>query len=113
MSPSTQRAVIMVGAFLMTFLFERERDTMNTLALAAFIILIWFPPALFSISFQLSFAAVLSILYGLSCIQRAAPIDRQNAKTGLSRARRRPIEKAQHTWVCEHLSEDCNAAIGP
>jgi competence protein ComEC len=47
MSPSTQRAVIMVGAFLMTFLFERERDTLNTLALAAFIILILFPPSLF------------------------------------------------------------------
>jgi hypothetical protein len=29
-----------------------------------------------------------------------------------SRARRRPIEKAQ-PWVCEHLSEACNAAIGP
>ena len=25
----------------------------------------------------------------------------------------RPIEKAQHTWVCEHLPEACNAAIGP
>ncbi len=85
MSPSTQRAVIMVGAFLMTFLFERESDTMNTLALAAFIILIWFPPALFSISFQLSFAAVLSIIYGLSCIQQAAPIDGQNAKSGIVR----------------------------
>jgi competence protein ComEC len=81
MSPSTQRAVIMVGAFLMTFLFERERDTLNTLALAAFIILILFPPALFSISFQLSFMAVLSILYGMSCIQKAAPIDGQNVKT--------------------------------
>jgi competence protein ComEC len=86
MSPSTQRAVIMVGAFLMTFLFERERDTLNTLALAAFIILIWFPPALFSISFQLSFAAVLSILYGLSCIQKTAPIDAQNAKTGIAKS---------------------------
>jgi competence protein ComEC len=84
MSPSTQRAVIMVGAFLMTFLFERESDTMNTLALAAFIILIWFPPALFSISFQLSFAAVLSIIYGLSCIQQAAPLDGHNAKSGIA-----------------------------
>ncbi|MCK4986348.1 MAG: hypothetical protein KAS40_12550, partial [Desulfobacterales bacterium] len=36
----------------------------------------------------------------------------QNLRSG-SRARRRPIEKAQHTWVCEHLSEACNAAIGP
>jgi len=59
---------------------------MNTLALAAFIILIWFPPALFSISFQLSFAAVLSIIYGLSCIQQAAPLDGQNAKSGIARS---------------------------
>jgi competence protein ComEC len=86
MSPSTQRAVIMVGAFLMTFLFERERDTLNTLALAALIILICFPPALFSISFQLSFAAVLSILYGLSCTQKTASIDAQNAKSGIARS---------------------------
>ena len=82
MSPSTQRAVIMVGAFLMTFLFEREPDTLNTLALAAFIILIWFPPVLFSISFQLSFMAVLSILYGLSCVRQAPPVDSQKARTG-------------------------------
>jgi ComEC/Rec2-related protein len=82
MSPSTQRAVIMVGAFLMTFLFERERDTLNTLALAAFIILICFPPAVFSISFQLSFMAVLSILYGLACIQKATPTLGQTVPTG-------------------------------
>jgi hypothetical protein len=25
----------------------------------------------------------------------------------------RTIGKAQHTWVCEHLPEACNAAIGP
>ncbi|MBW2517297.1 MAG: ComEC/Rec2 family competence protein, partial [Deltaproteobacteria bacterium] len=91
MSPSTQRAVIMVGAFLMTFLFERERDTLNTLALAAFIILIWFPPALFSISFQLSFMAVLSILYGLVCIQKAAPIDGQSDPTGFAYQLRRKL----------------------
>ena len=91
MSPSTQRAVIMVGAFLMTFLFERESDAMNTLALAAFIILIWFPPALFSISFQLSFAAVLSIIYGLSCIQQAAPVEGQNAKGGIANQLRRKL----------------------
>ena len=91
MSPSTQRAVIMVGAFLMTFLFERERDTLNTLALAAFIILIWFPPALFSISFQLSFMAVLSILYGLACIQKAAPIVGQSDPTGFAYQLRRKL----------------------
>ena len=66
MSPSTQRAVIMVSLFLLTFLFEREHDLMNTLSLAAMLILIFNPPALFSVSFQLSFSAVLSIVYGLS-----------------------------------------------
>ncbi|MBC2694185.1 MAG: DNA internalization-related competence protein ComEC/Rec2 [Desulfobacteraceae bacterium] len=66
MSPSTQRAVIMVTVFFMTFLFEREHDPINTLAIAAMIILLVHPPSLFSISFQLSFIAVLAIIYGLS-----------------------------------------------
>jgi len=69
MSPSTQRAVIMVTVFLMAFLFEREHDPMNTLAVAAMLILIIHPPSLFSISFQLSFTAVLAIIYGLSRVQ--------------------------------------------
>jgi len=66
MSPSTQRAVIMATVFLMAFLFEKEQDPMNTLAMAAMIILVAYPPSLFSISFQLSFIAVLSIIYGWS-----------------------------------------------
>jgi competence protein ComEC len=70
MAPSTARAVIMVGVFLMTFLFEREHDLMNTLALAAMLILIVHPPSVFSISFQLSFSAVLSIIYGLSKVHK-------------------------------------------
>ncbi len=70
MAPSTQRAVIMVGVFLMTFLFEREHDLMNTLALAAMLILIVHPPSVFSISFQLSFSAVLSIIYGLAKVKK-------------------------------------------
>ena len=69
MSPSTQRAVIMVTVFLAAFLFEREHDPMNTLAVAALLILVVHPPSLFSISFQLSFTAVLAILYGLSRVQ--------------------------------------------
>jgi competence protein ComEC len=81
MSPSTQRAVIMVTAFLMTFLAERETDTINTLALAAFIILIIYPPSLFSISFQLSFMAVSSIIYGFSHIRLLNPDGRVKAKT--------------------------------
>jgi competence protein ComEC len=65
-SPSTQRALIMVAVFLLALLAERETDLMNTLALAALGILIVQPASLFSISFQLSFAAVWSIVYGLN-----------------------------------------------
>jgi competence protein ComEC len=63
-SPSTQRALLMVSVFLLAFLAERETDLMNTLALAGFCILAVQPASLFSISFQLSFAAVGSIVYG-------------------------------------------------
>jgi competence protein ComEC len=69
LSPSTQRAVLMVSVFLMTFLLSKEQDSTNTLALAALVILMADPPALFSISFQLSFTTVFAIIYGFSAIQ--------------------------------------------
>jgi len=65
MSPSTQRAVVMITLFLLTFLGRDEHEPMNTLVWAALIILIVAPALLFSISFQLSFAAVSSILFGI------------------------------------------------
>ena len=66
MSPSTQRALIMVAVFLMTFLVERDHDLLNSLALAAMALLVIHPPILYSISFQFSFTAVLSIIYGMT-----------------------------------------------
>ena len=69
LSPSTQRAVLMVSVFLMTFLLAKEQDSLNTLALAAVVILVVDPPALFSISFQLSFVTVFVIIVGFSSIQ--------------------------------------------
>ncbi|MDY6903585.1 MAG: DNA internalization-related competence protein ComEC/Rec2 [Thermodesulfobacteriota bacterium] len=69
MSPATQRAVIMVSVFLIAIVIERDHSLMNTLALAALVILIVDPPALFSVSFQLSFAAVFFIIYGMTAVQ--------------------------------------------
>ncbi|MBW2513724.1 MAG: ComEC family competence protein [Deltaproteobacteria bacterium] len=69
MSPSTQRAVVMVGVFLLTLLFDREQDLINTICIAAMLILVIHPPSLFSISFQLSFTAVTVIVTGVSLIQ--------------------------------------------
>jgi len=60
---SVIRAAIMVITFLFSILLDRERNLLHTLALAAFLILLFSPPSLFDVSFQLSFIAVLSILY--------------------------------------------------
>ena len=68
MSPSTQRAVIMVTVFLATFFLKRPQDTLNSVAVAALAILIIQPPSLFAVSFQLSFAAVVTIVLGLPLI---------------------------------------------
>jgi competence protein ComEC len=60
---SVIRATFMVIVFFISIVFDRERHLLHTLALAAFFILIFSPPSLFDVSFQLSFLAVLSILY--------------------------------------------------
>ncbi len=66
MSPSTLRATIMATAFLTGILLGRTQDTITSLSVAALVILILDPPALFSISFQLSFIAVIAIVIGSS-----------------------------------------------
>ncbi|MFO8113108.1 MAG: ComEC/Rec2 family competence protein [Desulfosalsimonadaceae bacterium] len=65
MSPSTQRAVIMICIFLAAYVFDRQYNRANTVAAAALGILAVSPQSLFDISFQLSFAAVAAILMGL------------------------------------------------
>ena len=80
-SPSTQRAVIMVAVFLLTFLFEKEQDPLNTLALAALLILTADPPSLYSISFQLSFTAVFAIIYGLSRVKKREAVPKTKFNT--------------------------------
>jgi len=60
---SSQRAMIMVLAFLASLILGREREVWSTLGLAGLIILLIEPNALFSVSFQLSFMAVIGILW--------------------------------------------------
>jgi competence protein ComEC len=87
-SPSTQRALLMVVVFLLSLLADRETDLMNTLALAAFAILCVQPASLFSISFQLSFVAVLSIVYAYEYLRAAQPDARPEADGRAARVRR-------------------------
>lgn len=59
---SVMRAVIMATFVGLAFVFRKPQYSLNTLLLAAFIILVFSPDALFSLSFQLSFCSVASIL---------------------------------------------------
>ena len=62
-SVSVQRAFIMVTIYIVALIFNRERDLYHALALAALVILLMQPSALFGASFQLSFVSVLGILF--------------------------------------------------
>jgi ComEC/Rec2-related protein len=62
-SPSTQRAEVMVLAYLLLVLLGRPGEVWSALALAALVILSLSPLRLFSISFQLSFVAVAALIY--------------------------------------------------
>ncbi len=62
LSPSVQRAGLMISIFIIGNLLSRNRDTYNTLAISAFILLLFQPNLLFNTGFQLSYAAVLGII---------------------------------------------------
>ncbi len=96
MFPSTRRAVIMIAIFLLAVWAEREQDSFNTLAAAALAMALYHPLVIFSLSFQLSFAAVGAILYGFS---------------------RRSVSYEQgprniRSWIYESLFISCCALLG-
>jgi len=64
------RSFIMINTFLLGLLIGRKGFWLNSLLFAAFLICLWEPSAILSISFQLSFLAVLFI--GL-CIKEQGP----------------------------------------
>lgn len=61
-SPSVNRAALMFSMLAIGQLLGLRSNSFNTLAAAAFILLVVDPSMLFSLGFQLSFVAVLSIL---------------------------------------------------
>lgn len=58
---SAIRSTVMMTIIIGGWALERPTDLLNSLATAAFVILIWQPQQLFQASFQLSFLVVLSI----------------------------------------------------
>ncbi len=58
----TQRACMMTGVALLAILLDRNPFSMRLVAFAATMILLFRPEALLSVSFQMSFAAVLTLI---------------------------------------------------
>lgn len=61
-SPSACRAAVMLGMLLAAPLLRRESDPLTTLGAAAFVLLLQNPWSIASVSFQLSFAAMLGLI---------------------------------------------------
>jgi len=56
------RAAIIFAVLVIGYIIKREPDNLNSLALAALLILLWNPKAFFDPSFRLSFVSVASII---------------------------------------------------
>lgn len=68
--PSAVRATIMMSIVVLGWSMHRPVDLLNSLAAAAFLILLWDPRELFHAGFQLSFAVVASIAVLLPPLER-------------------------------------------
>lgn len=64
------RSFIMISLFLAGLLIGRKGFWLNSLLFAAFVIVLWSPDALFSLSFQLSFIAVLCIGFSVGYMEK-------------------------------------------
>ena len=81
MTPSVVRAVVMVTLFEIGRMAYRQAFSLNTIAAAAFLILAARPTDLWSVSFQLSFAATTAIVMGV----KAYPLPLTEGKGVLGR----------------------------
>ncbi|MBI4488881.1 MAG: DNA internalization-related competence protein ComEC/Rec2 [Deltaproteobacteria bacterium] len=69
----TVRSAIMIGVYELAVLLDREEELFSSLAFAALLIGLAWPGVIMDISFQLSFLAVLFIIWGLRKIQQWMP----------------------------------------
>ncbi len=63
LSPSVLRSTLMFTLVVLAPILGKSRNIYNSLAASAFLLLFWNPNWLFSVSFQLSYIAVLGIVY--------------------------------------------------
>ncbi|HEX8658094.1 MAG TPA: ComEC/Rec2 family competence protein, partial [Hymenobacter sp.] len=94
LSASVLRATVMFTIIIFGRAFGRQDSVFNTLAVAAFGLLVWNPFLVADVGFQLSFLAVLSIVYGQPRIARQLDV------AAYFLARRRPWQPraVQRAW---------------
>ena len=73
---SLVRAAVMLTLLQISVLLRRDRLSLHNLSLAALLLLMWSPQALFDVGFQLSFMAVATILLVTPHLPRLAPVVR-------------------------------------
>ena len=71
--PSVIRASIMASLYIFAPVLNRKPNAWNIIATAAFLILIVNPNSLFDLGFQLSFTAVMSIIYFYNLFNKILP----------------------------------------
>lgn len=62
-SPSVLRAAIMISVFILAKLFTKTTNSYNIIAFAAFCLLVYNPFLIWDVGFQLTFLAVLGLIY--------------------------------------------------
>lgn len=62
LAPATTRAALMFSIFILGNMFMLQRNSYNTLAISALILLLFNPSLIYDVGFQLSYCAVLGVL---------------------------------------------------
>lgn len=68
--PPMIRSVVMAMLFYSAYLWKRENDTLNAIAISAMIVLLLVPSALYDLGFQLSFVTTIALLFSLNSDQQ-------------------------------------------
>ncbi|MBR1502733.1 MAG: ComEC/Rec2 family competence protein [Prevotella sp.] len=99
LSTSVVRSAVMLTAYAMLSLGHRDKMSLNTLAFTAIVMLLVNPLSLFDVGFQMSFAAVGSILLFLPLFDDIVP-------------RRLVLDRPIVKWLLSMIAVSCAAQIG-
>ena len=115
--PSVFRASLMAVIYLISRIIERDRDLLNLLAFAALVLLLINPAQLWDIGFQLSFAAVASIVYLApkweGFIARVVGLDRTDSTVDSDRVPRpRSVWGRAAWWMAMGFGVTLSAQVG-